>query len=39
MAESHLASGIGLSSKMVATLTVNCRLHSLQRQSLRVLMN
>ena len=29
----------GESSKIIPILAVNCRLHSLQRQSLRVLMN
>ncbi len=38
-AGSHLENEIGESSKIVPTLAVNCRLHSLQRHSLRVAMN
>src|SRR5581483_4236415 len=34
-AGSHLVNGIGESSKIVPTLTLNCRLHSLQRHSAR----
>jgi hypothetical protein len=36
IAGSHLVNGIGLSSKIVPTLTENCRLQFLQRQILRV---
>jgi hypothetical protein len=38
IAGNHLVNEIGESSKMVPTLAVNCRLHSLQRHRRRVLM-